>query len=169
VFRKQKALILLFFIGSFFIGAPSIRLYMTHFIYGIFFAYCYPRLIEIDFKTTRVYPYRWLLYLLIFILFSLRNINTITNPLLQDVFDLMWSYHIRWEHFSGIAALLILILIAMNKQAQQMLENKVLLYLGKISYSIYLIHWILVIFIMDYWHVWARVCKRKVRNRTTSV
>lgn len=156
VFRWKKEVLILFFIGSFFIGAPGMRLYMTHFIWGVCFAYYYPKLIKMDYRKTKLFKFRWLVYPLILFLFSLRQFKAFL-PGMKKTFDLMWSLNIRWEHFSGLAALMILILIAMSKPAQAFLENKILLYLGKISYSIYLIHWLLVLVVMEFWDVWANV------------
>jgi len=153
---KKKQLIPLVFILCFFIGDPNTRLYMTHFIYGLGLAYVYPRLAALNFSETKFFKYRYLIYLLIFVLFSFRNWRYFI-PAVEELFHKFWVIHIRWEHFSGIAAFIILLLVIMSKNAQRFLENPVLLFLGKISYSIYLIHWVLVLVVMEHWDKWAAV------------
>ena len=135
---------------SFFIGEPRLRMCMTHFILGIIIALNYPKLINTDFKSKKAYRFRWLLYPIIISLYSLRNIKAVL-PEIKPLFDFLYQHHIRWEHFSAIAAFLIIGLVAMNRKTQIRLEHPLLLFLGKISYSIYLIHWVLVLYIMNKW------------------
>ena len=153
---KYRYLIPIIFVMSFFVGDPNTRLYMTHFIFGLGLAFSYPKLASLNFKETQIFKYRYFLYLLIFIFFSFRNLRHFV-PLVDETFHMFWIYHIRWEHFSGIAAFLILILVILSKNAQRFLEKPVLLFLGKISYSIYLIHWVLVIIVMDHWDHFEKV------------
>ncbi len=98
--RKQGLVLILLL--SYFIGEPRL---MTHFILGIILALNYPTLITTDFKTTKLYKFRLLLYLNIFCLYSLRNIKAVI-PEIKPLFDFLYQHHIRWEHFSGIAAFL---------------------------------------------------------------
>lgn len=155
LYRKHPYWLLLPLIGSYVIGSPDIRLYMNHFIMGICLSIIYPKLKDVSFAATRFYPWRWAIYALIFVLFSFVNIARFFKPI-DDMFHLFWTYNIRWAHFSGFAAFLFLIIVMMSKNIQALLENKVLLYLGKISYSIYLIHWIIGLFIMNNWQVWGQ-------------
>lgn len=156
IFRRQKHLLWAILIGSYFIGSVDMRIYMTHFILGIGLAAIYPSLKTQTFKESKLYPWRWPMALLIFTLFSFRNLAKFVQPI-NELFHFFWKINIRWEHFSGIAAFLMLVVVIMHKPSQRFLLKPVLLYLGKISYSIYLIHWLLVIFIMDYWDTWAKV------------
>ena len=152
VTKSKKVWLIPILIGSFFIGEPRTRMCMTHFILGITFCIYYPKLLKIKFKETKFYKFRWLIYIIIFLLFSLRHFRLV--PYLKEMFDYMWSKNIFWEHWSAIAAFLILVLLAMSHKMQKRLENKYLLFIGKISYSIYLIHWLLVQIVMDNWDKW---------------
>ncbi len=155
LYRKHPYWLLLPLLGSYVIGSPDIRLYMNHFILGICLASVYPTLKNRSFAETKFYPWRWGIYLLIFVLFSFVNLARFCRPI-DDLFHLFWEYNIRWAHFSGFAAFLFLLIVITSKNIQVVLENKVLLYLGKISYSIYLIHWIIGLFIMDHWSIWGQ-------------
>ncbi|MFT4758852.1 MAG: peptidoglycan/LPS O-acetylase OafA/YrhL [Paraglaciecola sp.] len=154
VTKLRKAWLIPILIGSFFIGEPRIRMCMTHFILGILFCIYYPALIKINFQKTVFYKFRWLIYSLIFLLFSLRNFRLV--PHLKELFDYMWSKNIFWEHWSAIATFLTLVLLAMNEKVQRKLENKYLLFIGKISHCIYLIHWLLVQVIVERWDLWMQ-------------
>ena len=155
LYRKHPYWLLLPLLGSYVIGSPDIRLYMNHFIMGICLSILYPKLKNSSFVESKFYPWRWAIYLLMFVLFSFVNLARFSKPI-DDLFHVFWSYNIRWAHFSGFAAFLFLIIVITSKNIQILLENKVLLYLGKISYSLYLIHWIIGKIIMDYWHIWGQ-------------
>lgn len=154
IYRLNKHLLWGVLIGSYFIGDPNLRIYMTHFILGVAVAMIYPKIKTLPFSQTKLYPWRWVIYFTIFVLFSFINLAKFV-PFISDAFNFFWAYNIRWAHFSGLAAFMILILVIMSKPAQNFLNKGPLLYLGKISYSIYLIHWLVVIVIMDYWATWS--------------
>jgi len=154
LYRRSRYLLLVPLLGCYVIGSPDIRLYMNHFILGIGLSILYPKLKNTAFHETKLYPWRWGIFLLIFILFSFIRLARFYDPI-QNLFHFFWSINIRWAHFSGLAAFMTIAIVMMSKDAQVFLENKVLLYLGKISYSIYLIHWLFVVGIMDYWHIWG--------------
>lgn len=152
--KYNKKLLWLVLIGSFFIGEEKLRSSMIHFLLGISLAIQYPQLENTNFKETKIYPYRWVLYLVIFLLFSLRHLKEFI-PLIEVVFDFLWTYHIYWNHFSAIAAYGILAIVIMTPKAHRFLESKILLFLGRISYSIYLVHWVIVHLMMDNWDLWG--------------
>ena len=114
----------------------------------------YPKLKNTSFHETKLYPWRWTIFLLIFILFSFIRIAPFCEPI-QNLFHFFWPLHIRWAHFSSLAAFLTIAIVIMSKNVQVFLEKKVLLYIGKISYSNYLCHWIFVVIIMNDWDVWG--------------
>jgi len=153
---RKKTVLLLVWLGSLFIGDVVTRMCMTHFLLGLSLAYYYPQIKAYDFKTSKWHSYRGLLYLMIFMLFSLRNIYQLV-PQTRSLFDNMWQMNIRWEHFSAVAAFLIIIQVILNKETQQWLEKSWLLYLGKISYSIYLIHWLVIKIIMHQWEYFGEI------------
>ncbi len=140
---------------SFFVGPAHLRIFMIHFCLGVLFAYYYPSIIKFDFKSSKIYTYRYLVYLATFILFSTRSIERLSTNL-QEIYQGLFAQGFDHFHLSGIASFLILVFVAWNRRIQVFLENKLLLYIGKISYSIYLIHWLIILIIMNNWDLWAR-------------
>ncbi len=57
--------------------------------------------------------------------------------------------------FTGIASFIILLIIMNGTKIQKALNWKPLHFLGKISYSVYLIHWLIVLAIMERWDKWV--------------
>ncbi len=146
--KKKRLLLVLIWLLSLFIGDVVLRMCMTHFLLGLVLAMIYPELSKLSFRSSPWYPYRWLIFFLMFVLFSLRHLREIL-PQTKTLFDQMWHMNIRWEHFSAVAAFIALVIIIMDKPTQRWLENKWLLFLGRISYSIYLIHWFVIILLME--------------------
>ena len=150
LFRKHPTLLLIPLLACYFFGPADTRIYMNHFLLGILLSILYPKIKNLHFKDIRLYRWRWSIYLLLFGLFSLNRIS-VFSPAIDKLFDFFWTIDIRWAHFSGLAAFLFLIIVIMNKKWQAYLEKNVLLYVGKISYSIYLVHWGFCISIMENW------------------
>lgn len=54
------------------------------------------------------------------------------------------------SHLSGIGSAIILMFIIHSRKLQKMLEYALFRFIGKISYGIYLMHWLLVLWISDH-------------------
>jgi len=154
LYKKNRSLLLIPIIACYFIGPPDTRIQMNHFILGIALSAIYPKIKNTSFNETKFYPYRWLIYIVIVVLFSLNRLAKFI-PEVEQLLDVLWVYDIRVAHFSGLAAFLLLLIVITNKGIQSFMEKKALLYLGKISYSIYLVHWGICIFIMNNWGLWG--------------
>ena len=129
-------------------GAPTITIFIFHFCLGLLLAYHYPTISQYNFKSSRWFPYRWLIAILIVILYSIRHIERLLPfpPFIQRVLSF---FQLDLFHFTGVASCLILLWIINNKTSKEFLSNKVLVYIGKISYGIYLIHFLLITIVMD--------------------
>lgn len=148
--KHNFKLILWFIPLSMIMGPGYISVFTMHFCLGMILAYYYPQIRDYDFSQHKWYRFRWLIYLVIFLLYSLRHIERIdsfgpsyykfANLLKLDIF-----------HYTGFASFLILIIIINNQKIQTFLNKSPLIFLGKISYSVYLMHWIIVVFIMERW------------------
>ncbi len=132
------------FLGSY------VSMFMLHFVLGTLLAYYYEPLK--NFKWKKWTYKRWNLVILVttLLFFSIRH--------LDRMMPFPFAYHqvadllkLDFFHFTGIASAVILLWIISNRKAQSLLEIKPLKFLGKISYSVYLMHWLFVVFVMDYW------------------
>lgn len=131
----------------------SISIFIFHFILGTLLAFYFPRIVAYDFKSHKWYKNRWIISTGVFLLFSIRQIDKISpiGPSLKNLFTFLG---IDFFHFTGLAAAFIILFALQNKKMQKVLEFKPLLFLGKISYSIYLMHWLVVVYIMEHWEKW---------------
>lgn len=123
---------------------------MVHFALGIWVAANFNYISGPTFKTSFIYKYRVPLVLVSAVLFSLRKIDKISH---FGPFFKTFSDYTRIDFFiySGIASFLFLIWCIHFRGVQRILESRILLFYGKISYGIYLVHWVVVRYIYDHW------------------
>jgi peptidoglycan/LPS O-acetylase OafA/YrhL len=140
---------------SIFMGG-SISIFIFHFILGVLLAYYYPKITEYNIKTHKWYKNRWLIYIAIFLLFSIRQIDKI-SPIGPSFMNLLKFLGIDFFHFTGFAAACIILIAIQNKSLQKIMQIKPFLFLGKISYSIYLMHWLIVVYVMEHWEKWLQL------------
>jgi peptidoglycan/LPS O-acetylase OafA/YrhL len=133
---------------SIFIGNGYISMFIFHFCLGIILAYFYHQIQQFNFREHKLYPYRFLLLIGIFLLFSVRHIDRMF-PFGETFNKYSQLYNFGLFHITGFASFLILGWVIHNKAAQKVLSIKPLIYLGKISYSLYLMHWLMVVIAMD--------------------
>ena len=123
---------------------------LFHFMLGIVLAYYFPRIASFDVRASKLYPFCFLLYGLAFALFSVRHITRIypLGPLAN-----YWLGLLRLDlfHFTGFGAFLILAYVINSPRVQRALAIRPLLFLGRISYSLYLVHWFFVSEVMAHW------------------
>ena len=127
-----------------------ISMFTMHFALGILLAYYYKSAVNFDFKSSKIFPFRYIIAFFLFALFSIRHI--------ERIFPFSKSYHrvaelINFDmfHYTGIASALILLWVINTPAIQQFLTNRFFLFIGKVSYSLYLCHWIIVIYAMNNW------------------
>ncbi|UYZ59646.1 acyltransferase family protein [Hymenobacter latericus] len=123
---------------------------VLHFGLGMLLTYYFRDIEQYDIKKARWYPYRYGIYVLIFALYSIRHITRI-YPLGDVANYWLGLFRLDLFHFTGLAAGAILALVINQPQLQRLLTIRPLLFLGRISYSLYLLHWLFVIFVMDRW------------------
>lgn len=129
---------------------PYISSFVFHFTLGAIIAYYYKYIVAYDFKKSKFYRFRYFLFLLILVLHSLRH--------LDRVFTFGDKYHeitkllnIEFFTLSAISSGLIIVICINQIKIQKILNHKILVFLGEISYGIYLMHWLIVVFVMDKW------------------
>lgn len=147
---------MLWLAGFFLLGAPGIvgghGIFINHFVYGVLIATYFMLIAGDDFKQTRIYKYRYPIMLFGVLCFSMRPLEKLfTFP---EWYDSIIFKYLGYEvsHLSGIGSGIILMFIIHSRKFQKMLEYTVFRFIGKISYGIYLMHWLLVLWISD--HRW---------------
>ncbi len=134
-----------------YIGAQYISPFALHFCFGVILAYYYPQIQEYNFKESKYYPYRWLIAFGVFLLFSIRHIERMAGDFGKVYQKLAEFLKLDLFHYTGFASFMILLFVMNNEKVQHFLNGKVLHFIGKISYSIYLMHWLIVVIIMERW------------------
>ncbi len=117
-----------------------------HFMLGVWLGKNYEAIQSYDFKKSKWYPWRYLIYLLVFLMFSLRHIDRIQS------FNLFYYYPnhylgLDFFHITGFASFLILWKLINDQTWQRVLNWSPFIFLGKISYSLYLTHWFVIFYL----------------------
>ena len=124
-------------------------IFIVQFLLGIILAENFTKISTT--RTGKIYQYRYLLLFISCILFSWRPL-LIFFPL-PDYLASISNNILYLDTFliTGIGAFGIIAFIIHSEFVQNILSVKPLLFLGKISYSIYLSHWIFTTIFMDKW------------------
>ena len=123
---------------------------LGHFMLGMLLTYYFPRIAGYHLRQSKLYPFRFLLYLLVFALFSARHLTRI-YPLGELANYWLGMLRLDLFHFTGLGSFGILAYIINSPRLQRFLVGKPLLFLGRISYSVYLVHWYFVGQVMNDW------------------
>jgi peptidoglycan/LPS O-acetylase OafA/YrhL len=141
---------------SIFIGHKYLSIFLFHFLLGILLAYYFPKIQAFKFRESKFYKYRYLTPPLLLLLFSARHFDNIYS--FGRIYDTITGLlAVDFFHLSAFASFIIVFAVINNSKAQRFLENRLFLFIGKISYSIYLSHWLVVIFVMNNWEDWTQI------------
>lgn len=124
--------------------------FLIHFVLGMIMVYYLAEIQTKNWSVSWIYRARYLLVLLLFVVFNLRHLDAIFHfpHELQHAFD---QAGFGYFQLSGIASAGIIFLLLINQNWQKALSHPVFLYLGKISYGIYLMHWVFVLAVMEHY------------------
>ncbi|MBS1645010.1 MAG: acyltransferase [Bacteroidetes bacterium] len=136
-------------------GVRLINGFLIHFILGVTISAYYFQLCSEEFTTSRWYRLRYPILLLAIGLFSIRRIQDI-SPFGPDFYAWGGYFQIDLFFYTGIASFVFLAFLIRSRKAQQVLMLPLLRFLGKISYGIYLMHWLVVCIIFDYWDYFSK-------------
>jgi peptidoglycan/LPS O-acetylase OafA/YrhL len=151
--QRQAAWLYFFPLISLMVAPAHISMFSFHFCLGLALAYHYQTLQEQPLRTSLWYRYRYGLLLLVIIMFSIRHLDRLF-PLPVFITNTFAFFNFDLFHITGLAAFAILYAIIRSPNAQRMLSIKPLVALGRISYSLYLCHWVVVVHIMNHWDAW---------------
>ena len=124
-------------------------LFHFHFTLGILISGYFGYIHSDEFKASRIYRSRHIILVFAVFFFSLRHIDGILH--FNEKYHLLTLFDkIDFFHYSGAASFLFLVLIICSPKTQKVLNNRILVFLGKISYGIYLMHWLLRLIIIKF-------------------
>lgn len=121
------------------------KLYISEFLlmfgYGVWISKHFSEIQTYNNTDKWWYRYRWVLLPFVFLLYGLRHLIQLypINVSIKYFFESI--LYINEFHFTGFAAAILLLFVINTKSVQEFLQNKVLLFLGKIAYGLYLSHW----------------------------
>lgn len=128
--------------------------YHIHFVLGVLVACYFPAVVAGRLRVQAWYKYRYLLLAAAVLLFSMRQLGRINHP---QILGPQYHYWVRdylgidFSLYSGVASFIFLVALFHYKPVQQWLNARPLRYVGKVSYCLYLMHWIVVVTLFDHW------------------
>ncbi len=123
-------------------------LFILHFMLGILLAYHFQTIAEYDLKAHRWYRYRYGIVLLVALAYSIRPIYNLF-PLPKVYAWLKGLTGFDFFQVTGLATFCFLALVINQPKAQRFLSKPLFLFLGKISYGMYLVHWFWLFYIIN--------------------
>ena len=125
------------------LGTPLMPGLLLHFLLGMLLAYYFPRIAGYDLSGSRFYRLRYLGYLGAFACLSSHQIAR-HLPLGPEAAYWLGLLRLDVFFFAAIGAAGLLAYVISSPRLQRGLEARPLLFLGRISYSVYLVHWLFV-------------------------
>ena len=109
------------------------------FLYGVLASAYYSEISAASFRQTKWFRYRFPVLIIAVIFFSIRHIDGI-SPFGPTYKYLAAYLNLDFSVYAGLACFVFLVAILHSKKIQRVLENRILVFYGKISFSIYLVH-----------------------------
>ena len=148
VVRQSNKLLIFMIIGLMFAGKIYYSQFLLHFALGVLIANNFKRIVEFRDTSKWWYKYRWWLLPIVFFFYSMRHVLAL-YPLPGNIQYFMSSIlYIDEYAFSGLASACLLLYIINTKRIQDILSHNVFSFLGKISYGVYLSHWLFTNIVM---------------------
>ena len=138
-----------FIIAVYFIWAKLHGIFTFDFCLGIVAAYFYEDFRQIRFTMPKLWKWRWPILIISFTLSSFENLKAFL-PALGDVLQRLSDYLLITEHtIAGVVSFFFLVYFLNSSRSQWLLSSKLIRYLGRISYSVYLIHVLYVYYLIN--------------------
>lgn len=151
--RKDKRIIYWLLFSTLLMGGIMGGKYIFHFhfLLGIVLSCLYTTITNPSFKNTKWHKYRYLVLVVAFVFFSIRHIDRISE--LGSTYKYVAEYFgIDFFHYTGLASFVFIVWILQSDNLKKILSHSWFRFIGKISYSIYLMHWIVVTVVFDNWN-----------------
>ena len=126
---------------------------IVFFILGVIISSHFNTFSSPSFRETKWYKYRYPVLLAAILLYSMKIIDAL-SPYIG----------LQFYYYSGIASFIFIIYLINSVRLKKILRSKVLIFLGKISFGIYLMHWTL----MDEAYVFRDSILRNFHNSDTA-
>jgi len=151
---REKRLII-WLVLSFLLYSYITGQFFIHFALGLLICAYYQYIKSESFKHSIWYRYRAVILIVAFALFSLRHIDRIApfGPTYNYVAGLL---QLELFVYTAIASFVFIVYMIVSGKLQRLLQHRILLFLGKISYGIYLMHWVFVWSLFDHWEILLR-------------
>ncbi len=140
-------------LALFLIGSTMGHWYVFHFnfLLGVFLSCCYNFVVSDHFKGSGWYRFRHTLLSVAVLFFSVRHINRLL-PFPDVYFSVAkWIGIIDFFPFTAVASFIFLVFIIHSTTVKKVLKHNLFSGLGKISYSVYLMHWLPMVIVFDHW------------------
>lgn len=147
---KQNRRLIVWFVFMNFFLFYIIGIFVLPFALGILICVYFDKIRQTDFKQTKWYKYRLPILALAILLFSSRHLDRIFD-FGRKYDEIAGFFQLDFFVYTAVASFIFIVFIIHFQKIQQFLEKKVLIFIGKISYGIYLMHWVFVAAIFDYW------------------
>ena len=150
ILAKYHRKVLLWLSLCLMLSLPLISQFYIHFTLGIIVSAWFDDIRSDHFKTTAAYKYRHILLLLAFVLFSIRHIDSISplGPSYKYFADVI---RLDFFTYTAVASFIFLCYIVRSDKLQRILGHSIFRFYGRISYGVYLMHWVVVSFTFEYW------------------
>lgn len=135
-----------FFMGA---GLLGLGMFISHFVYGVLIASYYMFISSNGFKNTKAYRFRYIIIPIALVLFSMRPIEKLIT--MGSFYDEVIFKYLGYDvfYFSGVGSFILLVYIIHSRSIQKLLEKQLFRFIGKVSYGIYLMHWMVVTYIFN--------------------
>ena len=150
VIAKTNKKLLLWLLLTYLLTSYVISPFFVHFTLGLFISCYFLELSDGSFRQTKWFKYRYPLLVLAFIMLSVRHIDRLSafGPTYKY---LAGYFQIDFFLYTGIGSFIFLVALVQSSRLQALLTNGILRFYGKISYGVYLMHWLLVTYVFEHW------------------
>ena len=144
---KNKQLVYyLIFIFAFIVGQNYYS--SLHFLLGVLISCYYFDINQASFRQRKWFKYRYLILLIAIAIWPIRYYDAL-SPFGHTYKYLAEYFGIDFFYYTAISSAVFLVIIIHYGSVQKFLGNKLLIFIGKLSYSIYLVHLFAINIIYD--------------------